>query len=148
MSSNIVNPIIGFPLTKAEISKIHTQNTDTKLDEGGANEVSAAKINWMFTTKTITTAISGEVVIDPADGHRQEATVDGNITSLTCALSEATPSVVLELTAEAAYTLDLTGWETDEGVPFDLKSGKSILLLSLSADGVTKYAFLVGQEVA
>ena len=137
-------PIVQYPVSKnLGPNRVLVTDENSELPAG-----SAAEINWMFAKKTIADAISGEVVIDPADGHRQEATVDGNITSLTCALSEATPSVVLELTAEAAYTLDLTGWETDEGVPFDLKSGKSILLLSLSADGVTKYAFLVGQEVA
>ena len=141
-----------LPVKSSDLKLLRDTTVPGKVDKIEGHSLIAdteiVRLTWMFAKKTIADAISGEVVIDPADGHRQEATVDGNITSLTCALSEATPSVVLELTAEAAYTLDLTGWETDEGVPFDLKSGKSILLLSLSADGVTKYAFLVGQEVA
>ncbi|MHA2012789.1 MAG: hypothetical protein ACTSWG_10520 [Candidatus Helarchaeota archaeon] len=38
-----------YHLTSAEYSALHTQNTDTKLDEGGANEVSASEAKTAYT---------------------------------------------------------------------------------------------------
>lgn len=130
-----------YQLTKtgAEIDALHSQQ------------------EWMFATKTISTALSGDVTIDPADGHRQKANVDGNIDTLSCALSATYPAVILELTTDGAYTITLEAtssypdadWETDGAGGIELPdTGKCVIVLFLSADGTTKYAVLSITEVA
>jgi hypothetical protein len=92
---------------------------------------------------------SGAVTITPANGARQASTITGNITGLTCALSTSYPYVIWEITTDGAHSLDLTGWETDNGTAITLPdTGKAVLVLQLSTDGTTKYAFLAATEVA
>jgi hypothetical protein len=49
LESDKVDKVVGSSLVAdTEIAKIHTQNSDTKLDEGGANEISAAEIKELL----------------------------------------------------------------------------------------------------
>lgn len=104
---------------------------------------------WQMTAGEIPDNQSGAVTIDPSLGHKQSMAVTGNITGLTCALSADYPDLIVEITTNGDYTLDLTGWETDGG--FDIllpNAGTCIIVLSLGADGATKYAFLAATGVA
>lgn len=144
-------------LWESEIYKLdHTQNTDTKLDEGGANEVTAAEAKaasnftvWQSATHDNGNQ-SGAVTLTPSNGATQKSTITGNVTGLTCALSATYPYIIWEVTTNGiGYTLDLTGYETDGGNAIKLpNTGKAIILLSLSADGTTKHALLSATDVA
>jgi hypothetical protein len=132
-----------------EIAKIHTQDTDQYLDKGGANEVSAAQIAWQSATHDNGNQ-SGAVTLTPSNGATQKSTITGNVTGLTCALSATYHYLIWEVTTNGDdYTLDLIGYETDGGNAIKLpNTGKAIILLSLSADGTTKYALLSATDVA
>jgi len=119
-----------------------------------ANQRSEASIknisgyDWMFSTKD-NGNVSGAVTITPTNGSRQKAAVTGNVTGLTCDLSATYPYVILSITTDGAYTLDLMGWETDGGEAITLPdTGKCILTLMLDADGTTKYALLSATDIA
>ena len=104
---------------------------------------------WQMTSYTIPGNQSGAVTIDPSLGHRQKMAVTGNITGLTCALSADYPDVIVEITTDGDYTIDLSGWKTDGGFGILLpNAGTCVIVLTLSADGVTKYALLAATGVA
>ncbi len=64
------------------IDKAHDQNTDTSLDHGGANAVTAAELKRNLTEHALGN-ISGAVTIDADDGKVQVGTVNGDITGFT-----------------------------------------------------------------
>ncbi len=64
------------------IDKAHDQNTDTSLDHGGANAVTAAELKRNLTEHALG-AIHGAVTIDADDGAVQAATQSDDITGWT-----------------------------------------------------------------
>jgi hypothetical protein len=113
MTASTVNTAVG---------KAHEHSNKTDIDKigtggGGAPTWNSAawpidpRFDWMFAVEEIAGDHSGNITIDPSDGHRQSISIDGNITGLTCALSATYPSIILELTTDGAHTIDLTGDE-------------------------------------
>lgn len=89
----------------------HVQNTDTKLDEGGANEVTASntlssitKTNWMGSTYDIGNA-SGDISLTVANGQNQIATINGNIDTIDADLDASYDHVLLSLYDAGSYTV-------------------------------------------
>jgi hypothetical protein len=63
-------------LSDAEIAKIHSQNTDTKLAEGTANEVSAADIRTNLDTKAIPASAFTALSTNGATYQEDESTTN------------------------------------------------------------------------
>lgn len=107
------------------------------------------QVSWQFSSYEYPSAMSGAVTIDPSLAARQAVDIDGNVTGVTIALSATYPWVVVEMTTDGAYTLDLLGWETDDGEAITLPdTGKCQIVFNLGADNSTKYAFLVGTDIS
>lgn len=120
----------GEQLDNAILNR-HTQNTDTHLDLGGANEVSAADI------KTVVDAANREVVVGALIGHHNSAAI----------ADQAGESVLLtpemSLTANTTYLVDIFVQASFEnGTPFininnsDIDNG----MLFNSEDTTNQYA--------
>lgn len=112
----------------------------SKISYGDSNVESI--LDWQLGSYEYPTAVSGAVTIDPSLGARISANVDGNITSLTVALSETYPSVTLELTTTGAgFTIDATGWSFDGGGTIALPdTDKAVFQLWRSPDGTLNLA--------
>ena len=94
---------------------------------------------WLLTKYVNDTPVSGDITIVASAGSRQSIISSGNITSVTCELTEVYPSVVLEIYPDVECTITPTGWKTPGGDSVVLPVGKNVIVLQLSVDGTTKY---------
>lgn len=106
-------------LWESEIYKLdHTQNTDTKLDEGGANEVTAAEIVTL--KDTTVPAKADKLILETAEKTADYTLADGDQDKV----------VLMNKTGAAILTVP-----TNAVVAFDV--GTIIGVYNISSDAVT-----------
>ena len=125
------------------VSKKHTQNTDTKLDEGGANEVTAANVKLAVSHKDLTNNPHA-VTASQVDTTDSGESVQDKITSLEFSVNDKADIAITITEQTEDYTLVLG----DAGTMIDMNNNDTDGEVILTVPKNAVVAFPVGTTIA